>query len=752
MRSVDGNSIGSLTNFGRINAESATTVSGAFTQNAGEVRISSDFASGSLSGAGGTIALDAATLTINQTVDGTYSGAITGSGSVTKTGTATLTLAGGPGSFAPRSLAIQQGTIAVNGAGILDSALSVNIASAGTLSLISGNQTIRNLTGNGSLALNGNNLSLSQGGNFAGTVTGSGSVQLTSGTFTLSNTINATGGAFTVQSASQLIVNDTGSLSAPIVNVAGVLDVNGTVIAPSVNVTGNLHLGSRAGTVGGTLRGTETNINGGGLLSGIGSLRGRTVVGGASAGALRPGNSPGTLNLDRLTLAALSTTTMEVEGAGAGSYDLINLTGDLTLLTGSSLIIANSNDFELGLGQAVKIFNFAPGNVTGQFGSVSSQFTRLVVYNLATGSVIGLGALSDASFVANAKTKNDQAMLTDLRVSSNGGVAQYYGGRLVEYVTTAMASGRTEAVDEAFARASPEDYTAIDMHLRSSMLENRLKLGGYDSVEAPTFFATGSLSSSGERNANKSGYSRYESTNQSFNIGGAAQFPFAMIQASYGRGNGKLEGDYLRGDVSSDQASLGLSAGLAMDGALRLQGRVEYGAYKIDGKRGTNAGVAHFSDVDGTSLIYGAGLEYLSRGKVISIAASMEALAGRTRVDGFKEAGAAALENLNVSKQRNNFSMLVSNIEAAYQVTPSAQLLLNLGLTQELGNRAQRVTAQVENEVTSFTVVNPGLASTRVKAGVGARINISDAVVWNSEANVGNASISSYKTGISIRF
>lgn len=753
LRSGGTNTLGSLTNNGNITTAAAATVAGAFIQNAGTVSLGSSLATGSLSGTGGTINLGANALAINQTVNGTYSGAMTGTGTVTKNGTATLTLAGAAGSFAPANLAIQQGTVAVNGAGILDSALSVNVASAGTLSLIAGNQTIRNLTGNGSLALNGNNLSLAQGGNFAGTVTGSGNVQVTSGTFNLSNTINSTAGTFTVQPTSTMNVAATGTLNAPAVNVVGALNVLGAVNTASTNVTGVLHLGNNTGSVAGTLVGTAMNVNGGGLLSGVGSVRGIVNVGGASAGALRPGNSPGTLNMDNLTLAASSTTTMEIEGASAGSYDLINLTGALTLQSGSSLVIANSNSFEMDLGQKVKLFNFAPGSVSGQFGSVSSQFGRSVAYNLATGSVVGLGALSSTSFESTAAvTANDRAMFNGLRVSSNGGVNQYYGGRFVEHVSAALATGNSAAVADAFAKASPEDYTGLDMHLRSSMLDNRLKLGGYHSVDAPTYFATGSFTSTSEKNEEKVGFSRYKSSGQHFNIGAAAQLPFGMMQVSYGRANGNLNGDYLQGKITGDQASVGFSVPFAMDGALRVQSRLAYGDYSIEGKRGTNAGVAEFTNVGGSSVIYGGGLEYLKSGKTFSVAATAELLAGRTKVDNFKETGASALENLSVDHQWNTFTMLVSNVEVAYQMAPSAQLLFTLGLDQDIDDKLQAVTARVENEATRFTVTNHGLSETRIKAGLGTRINISDNVVWSSEANIGNASMYSYKTGVSIRF
>lgn len=747
------NSFGSLTNSGAITADTQVTVSGAYVQNAGLFTANANMSTGSLSGTGGNIRIGANTLTVNQTANGSYAGGIAGTGSVVKTGTATLTLAGSAGSFAPSNLMIQQGTVAVNGAGILDSALSVSVSSGANLSLVTGNQTIRNLTGNGSLLLSGNNLYLELGGDFAGTVTGTGNVQVNSGSFNLSNVINSTAGTFSVQNNSTMNVGAAGILNAPTVNVTGRLDVQGIVNTATTNVVGELHLGNGNGTVAGTLLSTTTNVNGGGTLTGVGSVSGTINVGGLSGGSLSPGNSPGTMSVANLTLGDRSTTTMEIEGAATGSYDRINLTGTLALQAGSTLNIANSNTFEMNLGQTVKIFNVLANSVTGQFGTVTSNFARSVAYNVATGTVVGLGTLNGATFEAQAaETANDSAMLNQLRVATNGGVNQYYGGRLIEHVSAALATGNDDATSEAFAKASPEVYTGLNAHLKISMLDNRPKLGGYAQVDKPTYYATGSFTTTSNRNEDEDGYARFKSSGQHFNIGAAAQYEFGRAEFSYARANGNLNGDYLRGDITGDQFSAGLSAPFALDGAVRFQARVAYGDYRLKGARVTNAGVAKFSDVDGSAIVYGFGLEYLKTGKTVSVAGTLELLGGRTNVAAINEAGADAFENLTVNKQRDDFSLIAGNIEVAYQVAPTAQILLNMSLDQDLDTRMKNITAQVGNEATNFTVSNPALTATRVKAGFGTRINLADNILWSSEANIGNTASYGYKTSLSIRF
>lgn len=756
-----------LTNNGTVNMAADVTVTGALVQNAGAINAAAagaNLSAGSLSGAGGTIAIGGNTFTVNQTVNGSYAGSINGSGTVVKTGTATLTLAGAAGSFAPANLAIQQGAVAVNGAGILDSALSVGVSSGATLSLVTGNQTIRNLTGAGSLSLNGNNLYLAQGGNFAGTVTGSGNVQVTSGTFNLSNTINSTSGNFQVQSNSAMNVAPTGTLNAPTVSVTGALNVQGTVNSTTNTVTGVLHLGNSTGTAGGSLVSTTTNVNGGGLLSGVGSITGAVVIGGSTAGTLRPGNSPGAMAIANLVLDSNSTTVMEVEGnagaglsAAAGGYDQITVTGALTLRSGSVLQIANSNAYELGLGEKVKIFNFAPGSVSGSFGAVSKVgFDRNVAFNLATGSVVGLGTHTADSFEASVSSSaNDAKMLSQLRMSKAGGVNQYYGGRLIEFAATALASGNSANVAAVFDKASPEGYVGLLDHMKLSMLDNRLELGGYEVPTASSVYVTGSINYAQARSRDVAGYARYKTVDRRGNLGVAADFPFARLQASYGHTDGHVEGTYMRGKAKGDQLHLGASAPVGADGALRLAARFGYGAYRFDGTRVTNAGVASFGklhQLNGSSTVFGAGFEYLKTSDKLSVDFAAELLSVLNKIDGFVEAEVGKLETLAVHRQRDKFEMAGAKINLGYQFTPAVKGFLNLSVDHDLQDRMKEVSANVVVEAANMTVVSPGISRTRFDAGMGVRVNISDSVRWTIEGQLGNASRYGARTAISMRF
>ncbi|MFT3977960.1 MAG: autotransporter-associated beta strand repeat-containing protein, partial [Sphingomonas bacterium] len=759
------NTFGSLANSGAIKASANVTVQGDYVQNAGSFKTTANLTTGSLSGTGGTISLAAnSVLTINQTTDGTYGGSIAGGGgsSMVKTGAGTLTLNGQAGSFAPGALYITLGTVALDGANILSTALQVDIGRNGGLTLVQGDQTINNLTGTGILALNGNNLYLANGGNFAGTVTGNGNVKLTTGSFDLNDKVTSQDGNFQVDAGSELNVRAGGILTAPTVDVTGMLNVAGSVSAATTNVTngGTLHLGGGAGAPGGALNTSTLIVNGGGRLTGNGNVSGSTMIGGSSAGMLSPGNSPGTMTFADLTLDANSVTEMQIEGAAGaglstadGGYDQITVTGKMAIKPGSTLTIANATDFELALGQKVTIFEAAPGAVSGTFGTVTSEFDNAVALNLSTGSVIGLGSYTPDTFVSTAAvTPNQLAMLDQLRVNRTGGVDQYRGGRLVEYVAGALATGDRNAVSAVFSRASPEAYAGLIDQERESMLNNLADLGGYGGLRDGAVYAIGSFGYDEIESRKNADYARFKSTDRRFNIGVAAELPVAKIQFSYSRSNGKVLSDYLRGSANGDLFSLGASAPFALNGALRVMARASYGDYHFSGTRVTNGGNATFGGVKGHSAVLGGGLEYFRTSNKASIDVSAEVLQVLGRVNGFTETGATPFDALTIGRQRDDVAVLRARLTGGYALRPNWQGFVRLGVDQELSDSMLNVTANVVSEDVDFTVRNPGVTHTRARFGLGSRVDLNSRMAWTVEGDVGNASSYGARTSMAIRF
>ncbi|MGH9360078.1 MAG: PEP-CTERM sorting domain-containing protein [Terriglobia bacterium] len=184
------------------------------------------------------------------------------------------------------------------------------------------------------LAVNHGALNLMDGAavNTSGPFTNSGYVEIDS---------QASGG-------SSLAVGGAYTQTGPTTDVDGTLispntDVNGTLISPNVNIEG-------------------------GTLSGTGTVQGAVTI--ASGATLSPGDAPGTLSvLGSLDLAG----TLDESIDSGSSFDVTDISGQLTLGPGSVLDVLLYPGYEPSLGTSFVIMDFgslAPGS---QFGSISDR-------------------------------------------------------------------------------------------------------------------------------------------------------------------------------------------------------------------------------------------------------------------------------------------------------------------------------------------------------------------------------------------
>jgi hypothetical protein len=740
-------------------------VNGAYTQNAGSLKAAGGLATGTLSGTGGTIDLAGTSYTLNQTANGTYAGSLTGGGVVNKFGTGTLTLAGGVDSFAASNLNIYAGGVTVATADLLDHALGVLVDGAGTLTL-GANQTIHALTGTGTLNMGSSTLTLADGGNFSGKINGTGQIAVASGDFTLNSAITSTGGTFSIGQNSHVTVGATGSITAANLTVTGSrLDLVGTATVTNTTLSNGavLHLGNgvdidEAGALTGTLNSGTTTVAGGSFLTGNGTVTGNIVVGGTTAGTVAPGNSPGVITFDNLSLGDNATAAMQVDGAAgagvAGGNDLIRVNGKLALSGNSTLAISKSvaNSFELGLGQGIQLFQFTPGNVSGHFGSVTlSDYTQGAIFNLATGTLIGLGTYTPTSFAqAVSTTRNQAAIMSALRVSDAGGVPQYYGGRLMSYVTSALARDPA-SVSDAFARWSPEAYAGITDQMKVAVLDSLPELGGYDTLTPGRTIPTGSFTRTGISGSNSDGYAQNKFRDSSFNFGVAHQFSFAQAQLSYGRSNGNFYGDTLSAKQHGNQVNFGISAPIALGQALRVTGRLLYGDFKTHGTRSTNSGQARFDGVKSDVFGYGGGLEYLKQAGPVRVDTTAEFIGLHEKLHGFSEAGSAdTLDQMTIDGMTHNAYIGRVSGTLGYNVSPMIQLYANGTFDHEFGSRLTDITARVSLEDTDFTVANTGLSQNRFSAGGGVKVNLSQRLQLNAGASAGTSGM--YHFGGGVRF
>jgi len=760
---------GSLVNSGSIVANDLLTVAGNFVQNVGSLIANGGLITGTLSGSGGTINLAGSTYNLDQTANGTYSGSIAGGGTVNKYGTGTLTLNGVADSFAAASLNIYAGGVTVATKNLLDSALNVLIDTAGTLTL-EADQTIHDLTGTGTLDIGTSTLTLNDGGSFDGTINGAGSISVGAGRFTLNSAVNNTGGTFTVGNGSTVTVGQTGSITTASLNLTGgTLNLEGTANATTTTLSdgATLHLGNgidlgQAGADAGSLNSGTTYVTGGSSITGNGSISGTVYVGGTSAGTIAPGNSPGVITVKNLVLGNNATAAMQVDGtAGAGKVggnDLIVVTGALTLSGNATLAISKSvaNTFNLALGQGVQLFKFAEGSISGQFGSVSmTGYSGNAIFNLATGTLIGLGSYTPASFTAAISTTPNQAAIAKaLMVNDAGGVPQYYGGNLMTYVTGALA-GNPASVAGVFARWSPEAYAGITDQMKFSVLDNLPELGGYDTLTPGRTYATGSFNRNGITGSGQAGYVQNRLRDDASNLGIAHQFGFGQVTLSYGHSNGNFYNSTLSDRSLGDQVGLGVSAPVAFGQALRVTGRVLYGAYTSDGTRLTNSGTASFDGVKSNIFTYGAGLEYLRQSGPVRVDTTAEFLGMHERLSGFSEfdggnTGADTLDLMSVDRMTHDAYVGRLATTVGYTLSPVVQVYANGTFEHEFGHQLTDITAHVSVEDTSFTVANTGLSRDRFSAGGGVKLNATRTLQFNLDAGAGIDA--SYHFGGSVRF
>jgi arabinogalactan endo-1,4-beta-galactosidase len=179
---------------------------------------------GLLNGAG-TLNLNPAALTVTN--GGTFSGPISGGGSIIVSG-GTLEIAS-PGSIANTSVSVSSGAgLTVDSGAAISSA--TNLSDNGTVSLASASQSIATLNGSGTLNLNPTALTISGGGTFSGPANGPGTMTLTGGMLTLGGSLGA---------------------SAITVNASATLNINGSVTAnPALVSNGVTNFAANAGTAG----------------------------------------------------------------------------------------------------------------------------------------------------------------------------------------------------------------------------------------------------------------------------------------------------------------------------------------------------------------------------------------------------------------------------------------------------------------------------------------------------------------------
>jgi autotransporter-associated beta strand protein len=355
---------------------------------------------GSLAGAGNVTLGRGSLNTGGNNTGTTFSGSISGTGSLVKNGTGTFVVSGT--NTYSGATNINAGTLQLGpgASGALPSASAVSIASGGTLDLNNNNATISSLSGpSGGMILLGTG-TLTTGGTaasvFGGVIQGAGSlVKIGTGTLTLTGA-NAYAGSTTINSGTLQMgaANALPAATLVSVSVGSTLDLNSNNLAvEQLAGLGNITLGNGTLTVGHN----NSSSTFSGVISGAGGLTkdGTNATGTLTLANISTYTGATTINAGALTIAAnnaLGNTAVTVAGTLGATLNLnsFNLSigslagpsgstvtlGSGTLTTGGNNTSTTFSGVIAGSGGLVKTgtgtFTLAGGNTYTGTTSVSS--------------------------------------------------------------------------------------------------------------------------------------------------------------------------------------------------------------------------------------------------------------------------------------------------------------------------------------------------------------------------------------------
>jgi fibronectin-binding autotransporter adhesin len=487
---------------------------------------------GALSGTGGIITLGSGALTTNSSNNTTLAAVISGAGSLTKAGSGTLTLIGA--NTYQGQTTVLAGTVLLGPSGSLASSSSAFVASGATLDLEGHNQTLSTLAGSGNVTLGSGVLTFSAQGNFAGAISGSGSIVTTSPT--ILSGVNTFTGTTTINT--NLSLSGQGSFSFSSVVDNGNLDISGTnsgTATKSLSGSGSVTLGSRtltltnaADTFSGTISGTGGLQIGGGTetLTNSNFYTGTTTI---SAGTLRISNGSIASSIVSVANGATLTGTGKVGATGVASGGTLTpgfstapgtltIAGNLTLASGSSFadtITASAAGLASVSGAASINGNAIASFVSGAYtigqqytlitatGGVSGTFSSLVTTGLPgylraslsydpNDVYLKLGPNTLAPSLASNVTTNQHNVVAAIDAAVTGGVVPGSGFYSLYGLSGASLNS---AIDQISGRIGPNVSNAVGQSFLSFLAvtaeggmggaDNYAPGGAYDAAAAP---------------------------------------------------------------------------------------------------------------------------------------------------------------------------------------------------------------------------------------------------------------------------
>ena len=607
-------------------------------------------------------------------------------------------------------------------------------ASAATL--VEGGQFIALNFKNPNSSLNGNLLTLDNGGtilasgtaiNYNVALTGTGGVFNTTANTSVSGAIGGTGG---------LWKNGSGTLTLTGVN----------------SYTGNTNVEAGKLVVNGSLA-SAVRILKGGSLGGNASIVGNLT----NLGTLAPGNSPGTVNVTGNYIEA-GTLDIEVWGLTANTqHDQVIVSGTATFQAGSTLKVTKTGGtFDLARTESVLAVTAAA--YSGSFTNLDrGTQTTQVFFNNATGRIHGSGITETQTFADLTVDTNRKAIatalyadgLTNAQVIKNGTAAL---ATSKAFIATGEMGAATVAflgaanVDTALDALSPEPYgTTMLMASRNSLSLARAIVGataanegwnvqlGYSQEQSTSTASLTTLNGSFDVNARYAVLSHQAGADSVFSV---------LVSDN----SGQSSASGFASEASGRSYGLGFGTNIALG---RLDVGVVIGELNANGTRSGQS----FANQKINSTSLNARLSFTKLGAFTPYVGISRNIGSS---DAFLETGTGA--NLSVAAAKQSDVTAEIGMGYGIQLGDVVTVSLNIAYEHALSNEGGALNAGFADAAvpTSFTVQTSGAGQDLLRAGLGFNLALGEgrAVTlgydYHSGADIKSAH--QIKAGYSFRF